>query len=282
MRIEFVEIGNFRKLISRRIGLSADKTVFVGANNSGKPSAITALHYFLVDRERSSFCFNDFSLSRWPGIDAMGADWEAAHVAQQALPEPEWDAFLPFLDVWMQVEENEVHYVQGILPTVDWAGGRLGVRVRYEPKDQEQLQKDYLTARADARDLQTAGAALAEENGQDAAQFQVAIWPQTLVEFLQRRVTRYFTIHTYVLDPAACVDPLHGRARPQPLNGSEPIDSDPFKGLIRIDEISAQRGFGHAGESSSCVRPPIRQTGSRSAWPWPLRYDQLPSPVAPA
>lgn len=250
MRIEFVEIGNFRKLISTRIGLSADKTVFVGANNSGKTSAITALRYFLVDRERSSFCFNDFTLSHWPGINAMGADWEAAHVAQHALPEPEWDAFLPFLDVWMQVEENEVHYVQGILPTLDWAGGRLGVRVRYEPKDREQLQKDYLTARADARDLQTAGAALAEEKGQDAAQFQVAIWPQTLVEFLQRRVTRYFTIHTYVLDPTACVDPLHGRAQPQPLNGSEPIDGDPFKGLIRIDEISAQRGFGHAGESS--------------------------------
>jgi hypothetical protein len=91
----------------------------------------------------------------------------------------------------------------------------------------------YLTARADARDLQAAGAALAEEKGQDAALFQVAIWPQTLVEFLQRRVTRYFTIQTYVLDPAACVDPQHGRAQPQALNGSEPIDGDPFKGLTR-------------------------------------------------
>lgn len=180
----------------------------------------------------------------------MGAAWEAAHVAQQALPEPEWDAFLPFLDVWIQVEENEVHYVQGILPTLDWGGGRLGVRVRYEPKDREQLQKDYLAARSNARDLQTAGAALAEEQGQDVAQFQVAIWPRTLVEFLQRRVTHYFTIHTYVLDPTACVDPQHGRAQPQALHGSEPIEGDPFKGLIRIDEISAQRGFGHAGESN--------------------------------
>lgn len=250
MRIEFVEIANFRKLISTRIGLSADKTVFVGANNSGKTSAITALRYFLVDRERTSFCFNDFTLSNWPGIEAMGTAWEAAHVAQQALPEPEWDAFLPFLDVWIHIEENEVHYVQGILPTLDWAGGRLGVRVRYEPKDREQLQKDYLTLRAAARDLQTAGAALAKEKGQDAGEFQVAIWPQTLVEFLQRRVTRYFTIHTYVLDPTACVDPLHGRAQPQALDGSEPIEGDPFKGLIRIDEISAQRGFGHVGESS--------------------------------
>ncbi|MGO8127027.1 AAA family ATPase [Rhizobium ruizarguesonis] len=43
------------------MGLSTDKTVFVGANNSGKTSAITALRYFLVDRERTSFCFNDFT-----------------------------------------------------------------------------------------------------------------------------------------------------------------------------------------------------------------------------
>ncbi|MGO7388782.1 ATP-dependent endonuclease, partial [Rhizobium ruizarguesonis] len=64
-----------------------------------------------------------------------------------------------------------------------------------------------------------------------------------------RRVTRYFTLQTYVLDPTACVDPEHGRALPQALNGSDPIEGDPFKGLIRIDEISAQRGFGHAGES---------------------------------
>jgi predicted ATP-dependent endonuclease of OLD family len=248
MRIDFVEIANFRKLLSTRIGLSEGKTVFVGANNSGKTSAITALRYFLVDRERSSFCFNDFTLAHWPSIDAMGAAWEAAHIAEQALPAPDWETFLPFLDVWIHVEENEVHYVQKILPTLDWAGGRLGVRVRYQPKEAELLQKEYLTARIEARNLQAAGATLAEQKGQEAAAFQVTIWPQNLVEFLQRRVTKYFTIATYVLDPDACVDPQHGRAQPQALNGGDPIDGDPFKGLIRIDEISAQRGFGHAGE----------------------------------
>ena len=107
MRIEFVEIGNFRKLLSTRVGFSSEKTVFVGANNSGKTSAITALRYFLVGRERSSFCFNDFTLAHWPAINAMGAAWEAAHGANQPLPEPEWDPVLPFLDVWLQVAEDE-------------------------------------------------------------------------------------------------------------------------------------------------------------------------------
>ena len=109
MRIEFVEIANFRKLFSARIGLSKEKTVFVGANNSGKTSAITAVRYFLVDRERPNFCFNDFTLSHWPIINAMGRAWEAAHIAQKELPESEWGAVLPFLDVWLNVADNEVH-----------------------------------------------------------------------------------------------------------------------------------------------------------------------------
>lgn len=230
--------------------MSPEKTVFVGANNSGKTSAITALRYFLVDRERSSFCLNDFTLAHWPAINAMGGRWEAAHVANEPPPEPEWDSVLPFLDVWLHVAEGEVHYVQKILPTLDWDGGRLGVRMRLEPKDAAQLQQEYVTARAQASTLQTAGAALAAAQGKAAADFQVAIWPQNLVEFLQRRLAKYFTVRAYVLDPAACANPEHGQAKPQALNGSEPIEGDPFQGLIRIDEISAQRGFGVPGEDN--------------------------------
>src|SRR5690606_32906167 len=103
MRIEFIEIANFRKLLSTRVGLSSERTIFVGANNSGKTSAITALRYFLIDREQSSFCFNDFTLSHWPTINAMGIAWEELHVANQPLPDPRWDQVLPFLDVWLQV-----------------------------------------------------------------------------------------------------------------------------------------------------------------------------------
>lgn len=250
MRIEFVEIANFRKLLSTRVGLSPEKTVFVGANNSGKTSAITALRYFLADRERPRFCLNDFTLAHWPAINAMGASWEAAHAENEELPAPKWDNIVPFLDVWLQVAEDEVHYVQRILPTLDWDGGRLGVRMRLEPKDAVQLQKEYVTARVQALALQAAGAALAAEQGKAAANFQVAIWPQDLVEFLQRKLTTSFMVKAYVLDPAACVDPEHGKAKPQMLNGSDPIDGNPFRGLIRIDEISAQRGFGMPGEDN--------------------------------
>lgn len=250
MRIEFVEIANFRKLLSTRVGLSPEKTVFVGANNSGKTSAIAALRYFLLSRERSTFRFTDFTLSHWPVINAMGTAWEAAHAADELLPDPEWEPVLPFLDVWLHVAENEVHYVQKILPTLDWDGGRLGVRMRLEPKNAAQLQQEYVTARAQALVLQAAGAALAQVQDKAAADFQVTIWPQSLVEFLQRRLTAVFMVRAYVLDPAACTDPEHGVAKPQAFNQIEPIDGDPFQGLIRVDEISAQRGFGVANEEN--------------------------------
>ena len=156
-----------------------------------------------------------------------------------------------------------------ILPTLDWDGGRLGVRMRLEPKDAAQLQHDYVTARSQALTLQAAGAALAEEQGKAAVDFQVAIWPQNLVEFLQRRLAAFFTVRAYVLDPAACVDPEHGIAKPQALNGSEPIDGDPFRGLIRIDEISAQRGFGVAGEDNGDETAVDRQRIAKAVSPAP-------------
>ena len=59
MQIKFVEIQNFRKLKSVRIELAEETTLFVGANNSAKTSAMLALRYFLVDH--NFFCINDFT-----------------------------------------------------------------------------------------------------------------------------------------------------------------------------------------------------------------------------
>ncbi|WP_412073251.1 AAA family ATPase [Tritonibacter mobilis] len=80
MHIDFVEIGNFRKLLAVRVGFSKDKTVFVGANNSGKTSAMVALRYFLIEREQSRFSLHDITLSHRPMIGSMGVSWVAARL----------------------------------------------------------------------------------------------------------------------------------------------------------------------------------------------------------
>ena len=43
MKISFIEIQNFRKLRATYIGFHPETTLFVGANNSGKTSAMLAL-----------------------------------------------------------------------------------------------------------------------------------------------------------------------------------------------------------------------------------------------
>jgi predicted ATP-dependent endonuclease of OLD family len=246
MRIEFIEIANFRKLRAARVSFSMAKTVFVGANNSGKTSAMVALRYFLVPREQDNFTLNDFTLSGWPKIDFAGATWEKASGEAKSLPEVRLEDTLPFLDLWLHIEDNEVHYVRKILPTLEWIGGRIGVRLRFEPKEPQKLQADYLSARAEAVAVQQAASDDAKNGA--ASESQVHLWPESLTRFLERRLRSYFAVRAYVLDPTKYCDPEHGVAKPQALpEGVEPIDGDPFKGLIRIDEISAQRGFGQPG-----------------------------------
>ena len=74
MHIKFVEIANFRKLLSIRIDLSDTTTLFVGANNSGKTSAMLALQKFLSPRG-FSFETHDFTLCHWPEINTIGQRW---------------------------------------------------------------------------------------------------------------------------------------------------------------------------------------------------------------
>lgn len=205
---------------------------------------MVALRYFLVERERGRFSINDFTLSHWPVIDKMGLTWEAAHSEGEPLPEPDWEPILPFLDVWLHTEKREAHFVQGLIPTLDWDGGRLGVRLRLEPRDVAQLQKDYLAAREEARQIEAVDQGGEGDEGPNG-QTGVVLWPRTLTDFMKRRFSSLFSVESYILDPAKLAEPDHGEAKPQVLpDDPVSIGSEPFKGLIRIDEISAQRGFG--------------------------------------
>lgn len=237
MHIRFVEIQNFRKLKSIRIDLTPETTVFVGANNSGKTSAIAALRHFL--KNQSAFTTNDFTLSNWTRINKIGADWEA-QASQPGFPGPsaaDWAGVLPSLDLWLQVEDNEIHYVSHLLPTLDWEGGLLGVRLRLEPKNVEELYKEFLSAIRKAKETLKAA-----PPGLGPASRALALWPETMRDFLERRLRAVLTVRAYSLDPTKQTPPKNGVALPQPLPpGSEPIDGEPLKGLIRIDLINAQR-----------------------------------------
>lgn len=245
MQIKLVEIGNFRKLQKVRVDLAEKTTVFVGANNSGKTSAMVALRHFLVGR--TDFSINDFTLSNWAKLDALGQQWEAQK-AEEAEQPFDWNTVLPHLDVWLDVPEGELHHVQKILPTLDWAGALIGVRLRYEPKEYRSFKAEYLNAKLSAEAVisaNTAAEAPSKARSQGADGF--ALWPRSLMDFLSVKLRSMFEVRAYLLDPAKLVLPKGGIAAPQAIPpDSEPVEGDPLKKIIRIDEISAQRGFGFA------------------------------------
>jgi predicted ATP-dependent endonuclease of OLD family len=241
MRIAHLEIANFRKLLSVRLDLSPSTTLFVGANNSGKTSAVVALRYFLLDA--SHFSLNDFTLSRWPKIKAIGETWAASETSEPTITEEDWIEVVPALDVWFDVAVSEFHHVAKLIPSLNWNGGLLGVRLRFEPKDLDALRDDYLSNIKRVAELKTMAAAPTS----GFAGTMAKLWPENLVEFLERRLQRHFTVRAYLLDPTKLTGSIDGQAAPQSLGaGQSPAELDDVRSLMRVDEIDAQRGFGQS------------------------------------
>ena len=219
-----INIENFRKLLQCHIDFSKKITIFVGANNSGKTSAMDAMGKYLADR---SFTFNDITISKRLDIEKIGEKWE-----QEDCQEPndltEWDPVVPKMDIWLDVSQNEIHYVAGIIPTLKWRGGKLGVRMAFLPKDISKLFSDYREAYFAARKTETA-----------KEKIEIRLYPKNICEFLEKNLNTYFSIKTFILDPTkAETDEL--QLTPFDM---ECVTDNPLKGIIKVDMIDAQRGF---------------------------------------
>lgn len=223
MRIAFVEIKNFRKLQSCRIDLSPKSTILVGANNSGKTSAMFALIKFMKNRQ---LVLDDFTISNLAAIKKLGSKYtDDTHPIIPSVKD--WCDVCPSIDVWLDVQEDELRYVADIIPTLSWRSGKIGIRLIYEPKDIEKFSQAYVDAYRLAR----------ERSG------KAVLWPVDLPDFLQQKMKSHFIMNAYLLDEKKIVAPGNDNvAYPQEMpNNASPLNFDPFKDLIRIDIISAQR-----------------------------------------
>lgn len=231
MRIKFIQIQNFRKLQSCKIEFSEKETIFVGANNSGKTTAMDAMRFFL---EKKNLRSQDFTLSNWKKINKISERW----LSEEELTEEEksltvLEPYLPSLDLWIEVSNSELHYVSHIIPTLDWKGGLLGVRLRYEPKDYIELIQDFAQAHNNSNEL-------LKNKGK-----QIKLWPKHFWDFCERRLSSTFTYKTYLLDPEKSKEV-------QSISpNSIAIDGDALRGLIKVDVINAQRGFSDVSTENS-------------------------------
>jgi predicted ATP-dependent endonuclease of OLD family len=237
MKISYFEIQNFRKLKSCRLELGSKETVLVGANNSGKTSAMEALILFLKKDKNKEITTNDFTLSNWMRLNQIGEEWVKSDVRDfkktallerlggTGLPSlyvEQWRADLPAIDIWLEVEDSEIHYVSHLIPTLSWAGGKIGIRLILEPKvnNDQQIETLYREFR---HAYLAAGQTIATAKEQEPAQLKVSdtsrkppkLWPQSMREFLDKKLHTYFSVNAYLLDPAKLEDPKNGVAQPQ-------------------------------------------------------------------
>lgn len=262
MNISSIYIQNFRKLSQCRIDFSDETTVFVGANNSGKTSAMDALGKFLAGR---SFVFNDITISNRVAINVIGEQW-ADENCEAPVDITAWEPLVPKMDIWIDVLPNEIHYVASIIPTLKWRGGKLGVRLVFQPKDISKLFLEYREAYYAARNT---------ESSKPKATATINLYPKDLCAFLEKKLTTYFSIKSYVLDPTKSEE-----YPPQVTPfGMECFTENPLKGIIRIDMINAQRGFSDPDSTEDGERPKNQLSSQmRSYYDKHLDPEKTPSP----
>lgn len=241
MRIDHIHIRNFRKLKNCRIDFNKDQTIFVGANNSGKTSAMSAIIWFLKDQNR--FTTREFTLTNWRDINELANSWLAVNdevknreelLASLLSPE-QWDNLVPSLDLWINVDERETYMVYKLIPSLEWKKDLVGVRLRFEPKDIKNLYADFRIASLKVKEI--------KESPQYKDANNVDLFPQNMWDFLNRRgnLNKYFEIKYYVLD-SQNIDYENPDCNVQ-VTPSISLESNPLVSLIRIDSIEAFREF---------------------------------------
>ena len=139
MHLHAIRIRNFRRLKDVLVDLDKDLSIFVGANNSGKTSTAHAVHLF-TKASRAQVSLHDFNTDCWSQINNFGD--EAA------------GALLPKIsvDFWFHVEELDVHRVINLLPSLDWEGSLVGLRVEFAAEDEKALLERFQFAWAKAQE----------------------------------------------------------------------------------------------------------------------------------
>lgn len=233
MKIQSVHIRNYRKLKNCHIDFGEKKTVLVGANNSGKTSAISAIVWFLKNTER--FTLKEFTVTNWALINTIGEKWlEKDSVDDALLSSHQWDNIVPSMDVWINVENGEQYRVNHLIPSLStWDGKKVGVRGQYVPKDVAKLYTAYKEAKTKARSLE------ATEEWKEADSPE--LYPKNLCDFLGKgsNLREYFDVKYYIIDPALDPDD-EDEVQTTPDNE---LGYNPLDGLIKVDTILASRDF---------------------------------------
>ncbi len=214
MKISSFKLKNYRRLSDITLTLDDKTTILVGANNSGKTSCIKALYTFLS--RRGNMHIKDVPKCNWKEIRRLG------QLIEEDFPSNDDEQnefltnlthFLPLLDIEINADAKESYKVRDILPDLEWKGGSLFIRIKYEPKNITELCQEF----SEARKLVSGHS-------------KTSLWPKDLCDFLEKgnNFERYIEKKYYILSN----------------DFLQPLSSTVLETLIRVDVISEQRGLG--------------------------------------
>jgi predicted ATP-dependent endonuclease of OLD family len=224
MYLSKIAIRNFRRLADVKIDLDRDISIFVGANNSGKTSVGHALNFF-INATRDRVSFHDISACRWSDIDAFQAGEDSA-----SLP-------VLSLDLWLAVAQPDLHRVLDLLPSLEWEGSYVGVRIAFAPRNEDETLAHFNEQHQQAQD------AMAKLEMPDGQEPYIAT-PRSLREFLEGELGKEYEFKYYVLDQAQFNDDLEaneGYVPQELLREQGRTGKDIIGSLIKVDFLHAQR-----------------------------------------
>ncbi|OZI66101.1 ATP-dependent endonuclease [Bordetella genomosp. 1] len=251
MRLQAYRLQNYRRLRDVVIELDDKISIFVGANNSGKTSAVQGL-FSLLRGDAKRFELFDFSAALWPGIDEAGEPIPDEGGEQKSLPSIS-------LDMWFRVGEQDLVAAMPLLPSTDWDGKCVGVRVAFEPKNQDELFHRFRDLRGKCNE---AAKALAEKAakakgaagavGTDFSDYKP--WPESLTKYLTKALATEYTFRYYVLDEREFEGYREKNVDYSPLSiagDKERGGAAVIKSLLKVDFLRAQRHLDDPDEGTS-------------------------------
>jgi predicted ATP-dependent endonuclease of OLD family len=231
MNLHCVRIRNFRRLKDILIDFDENISIFVGANNSGKTSATQALQLFLA-ANKARIAFHDFSVDSWAAFDAYG-DFDFNAKGDE--PHPVCPTMS--MDLWFSVDASDLHRVMNFLPSLDWEGSLVGVRIELAPSDPAAMLDAYRQAKAKA--------ALHIQPATDEREAYHP-WPKSLSDYLERVLPQEFEFRYFVLDHSKFdadfrqADEGYIPARMTSDKGSAAAT---LAGLLKVSFLGAQRNL---------------------------------------
>lgn len=229
MRLLSFHVRNFRRLKDVHVDLDPATSIFVGSNNSGKTSATHIFESFLGS-SHERFSVHDFSAECWGLFDQVG---DSATPEGRSLPAIS-------LDLWFQVEATDLlHRIMALLPGLNWNTVPVGVRMQFAPKDEAELLVHFREARSKA-----AKSAIAKQDGSPG----YFPWPQTLTDYLKKRLNEEYRIFYYVLDRNEFDADFKEKPAymPQQLGDTTESGGKIIKSLLKVDFLHAQRHLSDA------------------------------------